>query len=83
MDKKIFIRRKEVLNHLPKEIRAGAKVKIGSIFIDRLPLKGVDGEEEAKLLKGIVDVPATHQDWPAKTKDFWASLSLKIPFEGV
>jgi len=83
MDKKIFIRRKEVLNHLPKEIRAGAKVKIGSIFVDRLPLKGVDGEEEAKLLKGIVDVPATHQDWPAKTKDFWASLSLKVPFEGV
>lgn len=83
MDKKIFIRRKEVLNHLPKEIRAGAKVKIGSIFVDRQPLKGVSDDEEAKLLKGIVDVPPTHQDWPAKTKDFWASLSLKVPFEGV
>ena len=50
MERKVIIRRKEVLNHLPKEIRAGAKVKIGSMFVDRLPLKGVDGEEEAKLL---------------------------------
>lgn len=80
--RKIIIRRKEVLNHLPKEIRAGAKIKIGSIYVDRLPLKGVDGAEEEKLLKGIIDVPPGHQDWPAKTKDFWASLTLKIPFEG-
>jgi hypothetical protein len=83
MEKKIIIRRKEVLNHLPKEIRAGARIKLGSIYVDRLPLKGVDGEEEEKLLKGIIDVPAGHQDWPAKTKDFWASLALKVPFEGV
>ena len=82
MERKVIIRRKEVLNHLPKEIRAGAKVKIGSMFVDRLPLKGVEGDEEAKLLKNFVDVPATHQEWPAKTKDFWASLSLKVPFEG-
>ena len=82
MERKVIIRRKEVLNHLPKEIRAGAKVKLGSIYVDRLPLKGVDGEEEEKLLKGIIDVPAGHQEWPAKTKDFWASLTLKVPFEG-
>jgi len=50
----IIIRRKEVLNHLPKEIRAGAKVKIGSIFVNRLPLKGVEGVEEEKLLKELV-----------------------------
>lgn len=79
----IIIRRKEVLNHLPKEIRAGAKVKIGSIFVNRLPLKGVEGEEEAKFLKDLIDVPPTHQEWPAKTKDFWSSLSITVPFEGV
>jgi len=82
MERKVIIRRKEVLNHLPKEIRAGAKVKLGSMYVDRLPLKGVEGEEEAKLLKNFIDVPASHQDWPAKSKDFWASLSLKVPFEG-
>jgi len=83
MERKIIIRRKEVLNHLPKEIRAGARIRLGSIYVDRLPLKGVDGEEEEKLLKGIIDVPAGHQEWPSKTKDFWASLTLKVPFEGV
>jgi hypothetical protein len=79
----IIIRRKEVMNHLPKEIRAGAKVKLGSMFVDRLPLKGVEGKEEEKLLKNFIDVPPGHQEWPAKTKDFWASLSLRVPFEGV
>lgn len=82
MERKVIIRRKEVLNHLPKEIRAGAKIKIGSMYVDRIPLKGVEGDEEAALLKNFIDVPATHQEWPAKTKDFWASLSLKVPFEG-
>ncbi len=81
--KTIIIRRKEVLNHLPKEIRAGAKVKIGSIFVNRLPLKGVEGKEEERLLKELVDVPPTHNEWPAKTKDFWSSLSITVPFEGV
>jgi hypothetical protein len=81
--KLVILRRKEVMNHLPKEIRAGAKVKLGSMFVDRLPLRGVEGKEEEKLLKNFVDVPPGHQEWPAKTKDFWASLSLKIPFEGV
>ena len=81
--KKIIIRRKEVLNHLPKEIRAGAKVKVGSIYVGRQPLKGVEGEEAHKLLQGILDVPPTHQDWPKLEKAFWASMSLKVPFEGV
>ena len=81
--RKVILRRKEVLNHLPKEIRAGAKVKLGSLFVDRQPLRGLTDTEEAKLLKGVIDVPPGHAEWPAKTKDFWASLSVKVPFEGV
>ena len=83
MERKIIIRRKEVLNHLPKEIRAGAKIKLGSIFVDRLPLKGVDGEEEGKLLKRVIDTPAGHPEFALKARDFWASLTLRVPFEGV
>ena len=71
--RKVILRRKEVLNHLPKEIRAGAKVKLGSLFVDRQPLRGLTDTEEAKLLKGVIDVPPGHAEWPAKTKDFWAS----------
>jgi hypothetical protein len=81
--RKVILRRKEVLNHLPKEIRAGAKIKLGSLFVDRQPLRGLTDKEEETLLKGIIDVPPGHEKWPEKTKDFWASLSVKVPFEGV
>jgi len=80
--RKIYLRRKEVLNHLPKEVRAGAKVNIGSIYVGRQPLKGVEGEEATKLLSGILDVPPGHADWPKQEKEFWASMSVKVPFEG-
>ena len=80
--KKVIIRRKEVLNHLPKEIRAGAKISIGSIYVNRQPLKGVEGEESKRLLSKLLDVPPEHQDWPKQEKNFWASMTLKIPFEG-
>lgn len=83
MERKVILRRKEVLNHLPKEIRAGAKVKLGSIYVNRLPLKGVEGEEEATLLKSIIKTPANHPDFADKSHEFWASLSVKVPFEGV
>lgn len=81
--RKVIIRRKEVLGFLPKEIRAGAKVTIGSIYVGRQPLKGVEGEESHKLLSGILDVPPGHADWPKQEKEFWASMSLRVPFEGV
>ncbi len=81
--RKIIIRRKEVLNHLPKEIRAGAKLTIGSIYVGRQPLKGVEGEEAHKLLSGILDVPPGHPDWPRLEKEYWSSMRVKVPFEGV
>lgn len=80
--KKVIIRRREVLNHLPKEIRAGAKIRIGSIYVGRQPLKGVEGEEAQKLLSGILDVPPTHESWPRLEKEFWANMYVKVPFEG-
>ncbi|MDB4343131.1 hypothetical protein OAA26_00240 [bacterium] len=80
--KKVIIRRKEVLGHLPKEIRAGAKISIGSIYVGRQPLKGVEGEEAHRLLGEILDVPPGHEQWPRQEKDFWASMRLKVPFEG-
>lgn len=81
--RKIYIRRKEVLNHLPKEVRAGAKISIGSIYVGRQPLKGVEGEEAHKLLSKILDVPPGHENWPKQEKEFWASMTVKVPFEGV
>ena len=80
--KKVIIRPKEVLGCLPKEIRAGAKISIGSIYVGRQPLRGVEGEESHKLLSKILDVPPGHPDWPKQEKNFWASMTVKVPFEG-
>ena len=80
--RKIYIRRKEINSFLPKEVRVGARVTIGSIFVGRQPLKGVEGEEAKKYLPGLIGLPYDHPDFPIREKDYWASLRVKVPFEG-
>ena len=81
--KKVTLRRKELLGHLPKEVRVTAKTKLGSVYVGRQPLRGVEGEEEKRLLDGILDVGPTHSDWPKQSKLFWAEMSVTVPFEGI
>ena len=81
--KKVYIRRKELNGYLPKEILAGARISIGSIYVGRQPLKGFEEEESKKHLRRILDVPPDHPSWPALEKNYWSSMSLKVPFEGV
>ena len=80
--RKIYVRRKEINSFLPKEVRVGARVTIGSIFVGRQPLRGVEGEEAKKYLPGLIGLPYDHPDFPSKEKDYWASLRVKVPFEG-
>ena len=61
--KKVALRRKELMNHLPKEVRLSAKTKLGSIYVGRQPLRGVEGKEEEEMLTGILDVGPAHADW--------------------
>jgi hypothetical protein len=81
--KKVYIRRQEQNGYLPKDILATARVTIGSIFVGRQPLKGLDGDEAKRHLRPILDVPPDHPDWPAQEKTFWANMRVKVPFEGV
>ena len=81
--KKVYIRRREPNGYLPKEILAGARVSIGSIYVGRQPLKGFEDEESKRHLRRILDVPPDHPDWARQEKEFWANMSLKVPFEGV
>ena len=83
MKKTVTIRRKELLGHLPKEVRVSAITKLGSVYVGRQPLKGVDGNEEKKFLNGVLDVGPEHVEWPRHVKKYWAEMSIKIPFEGV
>jgi len=82
--RKIWIRRKEnTLDHLPEAVRVAAQVRLSSCFVGRQPLKGIEGEEAKKLMKGLLDVNPDHQDWPHHERRFWTELSIKVPFEGV
>ena len=83
MKKTITLRRKELMNHLPKEVRVTAKSRLGSIYVGRQPLKGVTGDAEKALLNGVLDVEPTHSDWPKHSKKFWSEMSINVPFEGV
>mgnify|MGYP003628504011 CR=1 FL=1 len=83
MSKKVTIRQKELLNHLPKAVRAEAVYKLSSVYVNRQPLKGFTAEEEKKYLNGILDVAPDHVEWPKYTKDFWANLTIPVGFTGV
>ena len=81
--KKITIRRKDELSHLPKDVQVTAITKIGSVYVGRQPLKGVEGKEEKELLNGILDVGPDHLEWPKHVKHYWANMAIKVPFEGI
>ena len=83
MSKKVTIRQKELLNHLPKAVRAEAVYKLSSVYVNRQPLKGFAGEQEKKYLNGILDVAPDHVEWPKHTKEFWANLTIPVGFTGV
>ena len=83
MSKKVTLRQKEILNHLPKAVRAEAVMKLSSVFVNRQPLKGFTPTEEKKYMNGILDVSPEHVDWPKHTKNFWAELTIPVGFTGV
>ena len=83
MSKKVFLRRKDLGGHLPKAVRAEAKTKLSSVYVNRQPLKGFNPTEEKKYLNGILDVSPDHPDWPKHSKLFWAELTIPVGFTGV
>ena len=83
MSKKIFLRRREINNHLPKAVRAEAVMKLSSVYVNRQPLKGVTPKEEKELMIGILDVSPEHVDWPRHSKQFWAEMTIPVGFTGV
>ena len=83
MSKKVTIRQKELLNHLPKAVRAEAVSKLSSVYVNRQPLKPFTPEEEKQYMQGILDVNPDHNDWPKYARNYWAEMSIPIGFTGV
>ena len=83
MSKKVYLRRKDLNNHLPKAVQAESTMKLSSIYVNRQPLKGFTPAEEKKYLQEILDVAPSHVDWPKHSKVFWADLTIPVGFTGV
>jgi len=83
MSKKVFLRRKDLGGHLPKAVRAEARTRLSSVYVNRQPLKGFSPDEEKKYMQGILDVSPEHVDWPKHSKNFWADLSIPVGFTGI
>ena len=81
--KKIYLRRKQLDNYLPEEVRAESVMKLSSVFVNRQPLKGFDLEDEKIYLNGLLDVDPANQHWPRHAKEFWTNMTIKVGFEGV
>ena len=79
----MYLRRRDLGGHLPKQVRAEAKTRLSSVYVNRQPLKGFSPEEEKKYMQGILDVSPEHVDWPKHSKNFWADLSIPVGFTGV
>ena len=83
MSKKVYLRAKQINNHLPKEISASAVRKLSSVYVNRQPLKPFSPDDEKKYLGGMLDVDAAHMEWPKHTKKYWAEFTIPVGFEGV
>ena len=83
MEKKVYLRRKDIDGHLPKAVRAEAIMKLSSVFVNRQPLKPFSISDEKKYMEGILDVNPDHVDWPKHSKKFWAELTIPVGFTGV
>ena len=83
MSKKVTIRQKELLNHLPKAVRAEAVYKLSSVYVNRQPLKPFTPDEEKKYMLGILDVNPENNDWQKHSKQFWAERTIPGGLTGV
>jgi hypothetical protein len=83
MSKKVYLRRQELSNHLPKAVRADATMKLSSVYVNRQPLKGFTPKEEKEFMRELLDVSPDHNDWPKHSKEFWADLTIPVTFTGV
>jgi len=83
MSKKVYIRRKDIDGHLPKQVRAEATMKLSSVYVNRQPLHGFNADDNKKYLNGILDVSPEHVEWPKHVKQFYADLTIPVGFTGV
>lgn len=83
MKKEVSIRRRETKSHLPPEVVANSKKRLGSMYVGQGPLRGVEGDEEKKLLSKYLGINPDSLDFERETIAFWAELVIDVPSEGI
>lgn len=81
-NKQVQIIRKEGTSHVPVEIRQESDHRLSSIYKNGTPHKGVSSDLEKLLLPLINDIPVSADEFRKEARQFWYTLSLKVPSEG-
>lgn len=80
--KQVSLRRKEIKAQLPPKVIADSKRYLASVMSGRGPLKGVEGDEEKKLLGDYLGIDPYEKGWNDISTRFWAELRVEVPIDG-
>jgi DNA-binding Lrp family transcriptional regulator len=80
--KEVQLIRKEKKSHIPTEVQQTAIHRLGSVWVDGQPHKQISPELEKALLPLVNDVPADADNFRIEARDYWRSLTVKVPSEG-
>lgn len=82
---KLSIRRKKGLFHIKGDDPEFHNLKIGSSFApnSKSHLSGLDFDEEEILLPSIIGIDPKDIKWREAVKNYWSSISVPIPYDGV
>lgn len=80
--REIQIIRRETKSHLPPPVVSNTKKILASIYTGQGPLKGLEGDEEKRILGDYLGIDPEDRDFSKICREFWADLRVPIPSEG-
>ncbi len=83
MSHEVHIRRRETKSHLPAPVVANAKKILSSVYVGQGPLKGLEKDEEKKLVSAHLGMDPDEKDFPKILREFWANIRVEVPTDGV
>lgn len=84
-DEIVIIKQTAPFRLLPKEVRSDVSVTVGSKWKKgtKSLLMGLTPQENEYYLPEIIQVSPDSRNWEQAVKDFYANLTIDIPFEGL
>lgn len=83
-NKKVYVKVRDDLPILPGRDRTEVNYKIGSFAENGDVGRGLTFEEEKLYLPEILGISPESPNWDTRTKEYWASISVRVPWpEGI